>query len=425
MLNKAHKIMNSRKEMIEEAKQVLVVLGATEEEMSTNQPIVNITINKGKIIEVPVTKEIVKQVTNDKEIDRLYEENARHIRRINELAAHNEELIEDGMKLENEVHYLQGQILGYKNTISKLEKQIEELKSLSDSKESTKEQNTETSATTVEVEETNEVPITVGGDAMALLNIPKEYANNEEVVARAKQYEEDIRNAKETRFAGQVISLENVKKNITRKAIEEISMIVKRLDTIKNYKIKDYVETIDDKNGDVTSIAGRITLGGKEYVFKHGATHELPHVFGCMDMALIKECAAALSNITYMRVDYSTLGQKHANKTIYDFDNNIVVWTTDDGCFKGYTDKYAFVWDPSEAQPCGCTVAGVLKGTFRKMNASWGNGFVARANMIMNYCKNINATKDKETQATNEVEVDFSTSQSTKEVETAWDDLDI
>ena len=149
-------------------------------------------------------------------------------------------------------------------------------------------------------------------------------------------------------------------------------------------------------------------------------------------MDLIHEAKAVLDSMVVIDRDETQLGQKHAHQTIYDFDNNMVVWQSDDGCFKGYTDKYAFVWDPSQAQPCGITVINALSNIrkYRKMNKSWGNGFVARAEFIMNYCRQISnkVTNDDSTEETNEVIVNFTNEENievTNEVVTEVDDLDI
>ena len=66
MLNKAREIMKQRESMIKEAQETLVVLGATNEATIVNNQIV---INKGKIVEVPVVKEVVKY-----DIDITYED---------------------------------------------------------------------------------------------------------------------------------------------------------------------------------------------------------------------------------------------------------------------------------------------------------------------------------------------------------------
>jgi hypothetical protein len=62
------------------------------------------------------------------------------------------------------------------------------------------------------------------------------------------------------------------------------------------------------------------------------------------------------------------------------------------------------------------------------MNKSWGNGFVARAEFIMNYCRQMDmrTTNEEIPEETNEVEVDFSTPQNTNdEVVSEWDDIDM
>ena len=190
-----------------------------------------------------------------------------------------------------------------------------------------------------------------------------------------------------------------------QKANEEIANLMSEIDNRLAYNIT-HNETYA-ANG-ITSTYGKITLGGKEYAFKYDATFEKPVVYGCMNMDLINEAKAVLDALVHLDRDETTLGQKHANQPVYDFENNIVVWVSDDGVFKGYTDKYAFVWDPVQAQPCGITVINALNNfrRYRKMNASWGNGFVDRANFIMRYCRQMvnRATNDKEVpEYTNEI----------------------
>lgn len=66
MLNKAREIMKQRESMIKEAQETLVVLGATNEATIVNNQIV---INKGKIVEIPVVKEVVKYETKEVVVD--------------------------------------------------------------------------------------------------------------------------------------------------------------------------------------------------------------------------------------------------------------------------------------------------------------------------------------------------------------------
>jgi TolA-binding protein len=66
MLNKAREIMKQRESMIKEAQETLVVLGATNEATVVTNEIV---INKGKVVEVPVVKEVVKYETKEVVVD--------------------------------------------------------------------------------------------------------------------------------------------------------------------------------------------------------------------------------------------------------------------------------------------------------------------------------------------------------------------
>ena len=163
-----------------------------------------------------------------------------------------------------------------------------------------------------------------------------------------------------------------------------------------DYKI-DLVKLYDKKNQVITAVKGHITLAGREYTFKYGATHENPCVYGCMDMDLIIEAKKVLDSVSGMIKD--TTEQKHAYDVVYAFDKGYVVWQAEDGCYKGYTKDYAFSWDGKQAQPCGATLKNAIKDKpFRPMNKSWGNGFVKRANDIMAFCKTI----DKHFKSTNE-----------------------
>ena len=275
----------------------------------------------------------------------------------------------------------------------------------------------------------NEPETNKGGDAMpSFINIPDEFKNNQRIKELLKYYTDELNKITEDkRVFGKTITVEQQKRMLTNKANEELEKAMSQCAQSDSHKLT--VDEIVRANG-VTALFGKITLGGKEYAFKYDATFELPVVYGCMNMDLIHEAKAVLDGLGRLDRDESNLGQKHVNAVKYDFANNIVVWISDDGCFKGYTDKYAFVWDPSHAQPCGITVINALSNfkRYRKMNASWGNGFVARAEFIMNYCRQMvtNTTNDKEPEYTNEVEVDFSTPQNTNdEVVSEWDDIDM
>jgi hypothetical protein len=402
MLNKAQNIMNQREMMIEEAKQVLATLRATEEEMMYQAPKTNITINKGRIIEVEVTNDELQ-----KAYDQLVADYANRCERIEDLKDELE--IKDAL-IENLRARLR--VAEQNQRVIYVEKD-EEVENTED----------ETAAADDEPE-TNK-----GGDAMSsLINIPEEFMNNKRIKELLKYYTDKLNEVTEDKIVfGKPFTVEQQKRIIINKANDELEKAMSQCVQSDSHKLT--VDEIVRANG-VTALFGKITLGGKEYAFKYDATFELPVVYGCMNMDLIHEAKAVLDGLGRLDRDESNLGQKHLNAVKYDFANNIVVWISDDGCFKGYTDKYAFVWDPSHAQPCGITVINALSNfkRYRKMNKSWGNGFVARAEFIMNYCRQMDmrTTNEEIPEETNEVEVDFSTPQNTNdEVVSEWDDIDM
>jgi hypothetical protein len=116
MLNRAMEIMREKEAMINEARQVLVVLGA-ESAPATSIVQNNIVINKGKVVavEVPVVKEV--EVTNDAYIEQLLNEN---------------------IKLENEITFRDGQIIGYQRQIKELEDKVAELQAALNAKKLTR-----------------------------------------------------------------------------------------------------------------------------------------------------------------------------------------------------------------------------------------------------------------------------------------------
>lgn len=416
MLNKARKLMEQRQVMISEAKEVLAVLGAEVDAVVETKEVVAVTneiiINKGKIIAVETTKEIVKEVANEEELNRLYEENARHIRRINELAAHIEELVEE---------------LKFKELL------LDEFRTNMDEKIS-KIHELEEKAVEVTKGETEEA-ITKGGDSMALpINIPDKYLDDPEMIEAIRLWTAEYNKPFEDKVVfGKPYSAEAQKNQVVKKANSVLVNLMKQIDARRSTNLT--YETIKAANG-ITGAFGEITLNNKKYAFKYDATFEYPTVFGAMSMDIIAQAKAVLDKTINFDRDETQLGQKHKNETIYDFDNNIVVWVADDGCFKGYTDKHAFVWDPSHAMPIGTPVASALKNKWKKMNASWGKNFPALAAFIMDYCRQINNNTNDEIdlEDTNEIiiETHKNTSvvnttvvENTEDIVTAWDDIDI
>lgn len=435
MLNKAQKLMNQREMMIEEAKQVLATLRATEEEMMYQAPKTNITINKGKIIEVPVTKEIIIDNTNEEEIKELKDELFGKELLLNDFRDAVDKNIKDMQMMNKEIRDLKEEVLDLKDELEIKDALIENLRAQVRAAEQNQrviyvERDEEVEDTEEETAVADDEPeISKGGDAMSsFINIPDEFMNNKRIKELLKYYTDKLNEVTADKIVfGKPFTMEQQKRVIINKANDELEKAMSQCAQSDSHKLT--VDEIVRANG-VTALFGKITLGGKEYAFKYDATFELPVVYGCMNMDLIHEAKAVLDGLGRLDRDESSLGQKHVNAVKYDFENNIVVWVSDDGCFKGYTDKYAFVWDPSHAQPCGITVINALSNfkRYRKMNASWGNGFVARAEFIMNYCRqmDIRTTNEEIPEETNEVEVDFSTPQNTNdEVVSEWDDIDM
>ena len=361
MLNKARKLMEQRQVMISEAKEVLAVLGAEVDAVVETKEVVAVTneiiINKGKIIAVETTKEIVKEVANEEELNRLYEENARHIRRINELTAHNEELVKDGMKLENEVCYLQGQILDYENTIAKLEERIEELKSAIDSKKLTRKQKVSTVHNEIFDQDLEVTPVVVSSQT----------------------------------------------KEETVKETNEVTV-----------PANDNVEVYSSNHG---FTHGQVEVEGTKYYFTASNRFNNLVLYGTMDEDIIAK--AKYEIIKHYGSSSIFLGyKKQQDEVLYgeDKDNKIVAFC-ECGVFYGFAGPYYFVWNPTHEVPVGCLINKMYdkKRVLRKMNSSWGKGFVKRGEDIMAVCNELHyidnareayeAQQDKIRKVTNEVVV--------------------
>ena len=399
MLNKAQKLMNQRNEMINEAKQVLATLKATEDEMMYKAPMTNITINKGKIIEVEVTNDEL-QIAYDK----LAEDFANRCERIEELKD----------ELETKQH-----IINHQNTVIKsLEQQIEELK-----KQASKPQ-----IKYVEVApdpEYNEEVMPVveeqidKTDWFSFMSIPEELKDDEYVNNMYKSCGSMYNNATETRLRTRII---RTKEQEMEKQINDFNNVVeeamKKLEKTAKYNLS--LNRIENKKTDAyTAVYGKITLDGKEYAYKYDATFEYPVVYGCMDMDLIKEATSVLIPKAQFTLSDDDGSRKHVHDVHYDFTNNIVVWISDDSIFKGYTDKYAFVWDPSQAVPCGIPNLRAMDNfkRYKKMNTQcWSKGPAEIGQNIMEYCRKMMEETNAVKQTTKEI-----AAQVTEELDTAND----
>jgi hypothetical protein len=376
LMDQLKKAKETRIAMIKEAQETLVVLGAE----STVENVINnvININKGKIVAVETTVEVPveKTIYVDKIVEKIVDNT--DYTTIEELRNRNNEL--------------EIQLANALNKITELE----------------------IAAITVEpkiVEPAIDTTITVGPltieeiiveeetidplqYAFNKLNIPEEYRDNQEISYQLQFYVKKANKLSK-------ITIEALDELLNSKCVRQdnIAVIIEKLNKQKEETITAEYKALRASNTmeeDYTyGLQGTITIDDKQYTFKWTNNHINPCLFGCMDMETILKAKAYLKETKEWktRVDESTNNQldkiicEKDNSLIYDFDNNIVIFKLNDNLFKGYTDKYAFVWNTKENIPCGKTIEKALTSNYRKMNQSWGNGFVARAQMIKDMCK--------------------------------------
>lgn len=370
------------------------------------QVINNIIINKGKVVEVQTTKEVVIDNTDNDRIQELEEKLAFKELLLNEFKDNADEKIktinaqknkiEDlEIELESKDMFIEGMKLSYEQQIAELKATIRRL--------NTKIMFLEAEDEVFEEEE-EIVADNDGGDAVSLFNIPEEYKDNQEIKLIVEKNTEKYNNAQGFGAGPFQVTAEQEREEIIKQTNRAIQKHIDEMKKTDDYKIS-LTKLYDKKNQVVTAVKGHITLAGRRYAFKYGATHENPCVYGCMDMNLITEAKKVLDSVSGMIKD--TTEQKHAYDVVYAFDKGFVVWQAEDGCYKGYTKDYAFSWDGRQAQPCGATLMNAIENKpFRPMNKSWGNGFVKRANEIMAFCKTIDKyfkSTNEEPEETNEI----------------------
>lgn len=363
MLNKATTIMNQLKEaeatrlsLIEDARKALVILGAEEETTIVNNSIV---INKGKIVEVNT----ITDNTDYNTINTLKEELNNKETIIADLKAKLDEALNRIAVLEKLVTIAEEEI------ITKTTKGIKQVK---------------------KTEPTDE-------DILVFLctkyNIPEELRNHEITLEMIKEFrrkynmdssydsiETKMNNVRSPKNALNAKKLKAIAEEMAQSTEEEIAANYEQLTTM-------------DKDNDEYSygVQGTITIDSKTYTFKWTNAHMYPCLFGCMDKEIMKQAKEYLVSKNAITITnntkYDVPETERLMNTIYDFNNSIVIYKVNDHIFKGYTDKYAFVWDTTKGVPCGATLKNALSNNYRKMNASWGNGFVARAQMIKEMCE--------------------------------------
>lgn len=343
MLNEATKLMNTRNKMINEAREVLRVLNAEEVDAATlvRPEIINTTsiiINKGKIVEVETIKEVevVKtiEVADEEEMNRLYEEIQRHLGRIDQLVVENDELKDELKHQELLLNEFRDNMDEKIKTIHDLERQLREIKA-------------QMNKPVVEKKETSVVD-----DKYKDIPVPR-------------IEDEDPEFANEPIIKGTYQNFANINSDCLKKAlkyetrlakVEELKaeLLEKKARLTKERESKIEYTQVKNVAGIVIKAYGKLTVNDKEYKFVASDQHVNPVVFGAMDMETIKAAKEIIlaSNALPKFVNPSV--RNYNEEILYDFDNGIVVWKdTKDNCFKGYTNKYAFVWDGQSEYPTG------------------------------------------------------------------------
>ena len=299
MLNKATKIMSQRNDYKDELVNELNTLGFevstldnliptnTVEETKEVAPII---INKGKI--VPVT-----DPRHQEEIDNLYREIGRHIGRINQLVAENEELRE-------------------------------------------------------------EIAALKAKDEPVLENIVKKHVEGGDDVKTVKKCNklDLLKKVKESEKRKE----ENMKKDLVKEALkaaeEEAQRKAEEKEAAKaqmpKYTIAHEIITF---NKDIVSstdfgVQGKIALETEEYAFEATNNHHMPIVYGCMSEETVRLVKQIITNEVDRFNFMNELESGAANFThAQDEEFPLVVWrlTDDKGNvnYHAYTDKYVLIWD--------------------------------------------------------------------------------
>ena len=329
-MSKATKIMNQRNEYKSELINELNTLGyqvSTLDELipattvTKEETIAPIIINKGHIVEVQTVKEVY--VTNEEELDKLYEENARHIRRINELSADNEKLLDETMALENEVAFKDGQILGLNNQIKQLEDKVNELQSALNAKKLTKVKSMqeELKEYKQELEKGDDKPV-------SKLDMLKKIKRAPEFTLESALKDQEIKLAKQEE-----------EKQAAKAKLPKYEL---------KYETTTFDETIDSKT--MFGIHGTITIEGQEHAFEATNNHHMPIVYGCMDEEFLNTTKEIIMHevqkFTFMNEE--EVGAANYSH-MHDAEHALVVWrlTDDKGNvnYHAYTNKYVLVWD--------------------------------------------------------------------------------
>ena len=354
MLNKAtnlvNKQMEQRKELankanavIRDAQEALKVLGfeavSEDQIFAETKEVTPIIINKGHIVEVQTVKEVY--VTNDEELDRLYEENARHIRRINELT-------DESIQLENEISFKDGQIIGLNKQVKELEDKVAELQEVLNAKKLTKKEKVQKMFDNVE--DIDDVPFDEPKEE------PKPNKGGGAVDPKLAAMLEQVKRAEEIKKRNMSMSTAELIKEATEKAKADEAKAQQAKEE-KQQELPEYEFNYEEftynkakQGATYYGIKGNVTLRGKQYMFKATNEHNLPYVPGCVVM----EDLLAIKEIISLEVDRFSFTNDAQVKVSYDYMNGELpigglFRATNKGQieYHAYSDKYVLVWCPA------------------------------------------------------------------------------
>lgn len=343
MLNRATKIMNKQREereaaadkaraIISNAQEALKVLGFEVVSADEVIDVTPITINKGQVVKVEITNDelieelkmqldiakeeiayyhdVEKDYINDvtlfqEEIEKLYEENRRHIRRISQLSAENEQLTND----------------------------VNELKALL-TKDADHETDNSTGCNAVEEQETKK-----GGDAMST---PEEQPKRNPLLDKIKK-------AKEFTIEQAV---ESAQADAERKAKEKEEAKSQFPEYTLEYEQITFDESMDSRT--MFGVRGTITFDEASYFFEATNNHHMPIVYDCYDEDVIR----LTKDILMHEIErFSFMNEREVGAADYRYAKDetfpVVAWrlTDDKGniTYHGYscTKQYSYIltWD--------------------------------------------------------------------------------
>lgn len=255
------------------------------------------------------------QVTNDEEIERLYEENARHIKRINELAAENERLVDETIELEGQIAFKDGQIFGLNKQIEELQAKINEL--TNDKLDSIVKKHVE------------------GDDAMEQPEVqPKKKPSKLDMIKKLPKTKE--------------FSLKDANEEIKTQTKEEVKEETKEIEI--NWTQDVFDKKVNSFSCMMMGVHGDITIKDKTYNFKARREYYMPIIYGCFDERVVEQAREEINKIDRFRLaserTTNDVDLSHAKDEKYP----IVVWPVLDGngnvnAFGAYTKagRYSYV----------------------------------------------------------------------------------